>query len=96
VGQDELPWLVPPGTGESTFFITKKFAFNQVVRQGGAVDFYKRFFCPWRKIVNGFGHKFLTRATFTGDESGHIRFAQAQNVLLDFCYDVAFTHDSLI
>ena len=46
--------------------------------------------------MNGLGHKFFACATFTGDENGYIRFAQAQNVLFDLCDGVALTYDSFV
>ena len=61
-------FMLGVGTGKSTFFVTKKFAFEQGFAKSGTVNNYKRFIFACRFIMNGFCNKLLTYTAFSCDE----------------------------
>ena len=58
--------------GECAALVTEEFAFEQLFRNGGAIDREKRLLISIAVMINGAGNKLLARAAFTGDERGRI------------------------
>ena len=56
--------------GERAAFVAEQFAFQQVFRDGGAIDRDKRGFGARAVLVDGAGDQFLARAGFAPDEHG--------------------------
>ena len=65
-----LTWRRFGGTGKSTLFITKKFTFEQIVRNGGTVNGNKPFLLALRTLMNASRQDLLAGSTFTQQHGG--------------------------
>ena len=72
MGLFELARLVLQRAGKGSFDVPEKLAFDELFRNGGAVDFYKRLLGALAVIVQRVGHQFLSRAAFAVDEHAAI------------------------
>ena len=61
------------GTCESAFFVTEKFAFHKIFREGCAVERYKRLVFTRRKLHNCTSDHLFTRTATTANKHGRIR-----------------------
>jgi hypothetical protein len=55
-------------SGESALFVSKKFAFEQVKRDGSTIQLHERAPAPWADIVNGAGDQLLTCTRLSEDQ----------------------------
>ena len=68
MGQLKAPQTVGHGPGEGTFAMTEEFAFNQVTRNGPAIDGHKGP-CGSRPLcMQRLRHQLFARPTLTGDQ----------------------------
>jgi len=65
IGQFETADFLCYGTGEGAFFVAEKLAFQQIQRNGGAIQLYKRTSAARADVVNGARNQFLARACFS-------------------------------
>jgi hypothetical protein len=70
VGQFEQSRLGTVGSAESSFFIAKQFAFNEMLGQSRAVDINPGLAVTVGVFVNAAGDKFFAAAGFPGYEDG--------------------------
>jgi hypothetical protein len=70
VGHFKEARLLGIGPAEGAFFITKKLAFHQVLRDGRAVNVNQRAVAAQRKVVDGVRDHLLARAGFTHNQHG--------------------------
>ena len=70
MGQLKAPKTVGYGTREAAFAVTKQLAFNQLTRYSATVDGHKRRAGARALGMQGLGHQFFARPTFTSDQSG--------------------------
>ena len=70
VGQLETAFALVERAGERTLFVAEEFAFNEVFRDGGAVDLDEWSIGPRALAVEGAGDEFLSGAAFAGDQDG--------------------------
>src|ERR1700739_639625 len=73
VGQLETANLLCYGTGECASLVAKKLAFQQIERNGGAIQLYKRAPEPRAQTVNCACNQLFARACFSLDKNGGIR-----------------------
>src|SRR5205814_10046362 len=66
-GADEAG-LIAVGAGEGAAAMAEQMAFEELARNGGAVDGDERFLRAVGEGMNGAGEDFLAGAAFTGDE----------------------------
>src|SRR4029077_16655510 len=72
IGQFHAPDFLTDRTGESAFFMTKQFAFEQTCWNGGAIQLYKRpLFAP-APVVDRAGNQFLSGSGFAEEQDGRI------------------------
>ena len=64
------------GAGEGALFMAEKFAFQEVFRNGGAVDADVIVLAPLAQTVQGAGDEFLARAAFAQDQNGGVGRAE--------------------
>jgi len=69
MSQLELAHFALGGAGKGAGFKSKEFTFEQMVRDRGAVDFYKRAICPAARTVDAMGKQFLARSAFSGNQN---------------------------
>ena len=72
------------GPGEGPHFMAEELAFEQVPRQGAAVDRHERLVAAAAGLVDNPGQEFLTRARFSVNEHVGVVFGH----LLDGAHDV--------
>ena len=58
------------GIGESSLLMTKKFVFQQVFRNGGAIDGFERPLSPLTVLVQGIGDRIFSNAAFSNEKYG--------------------------
>ena len=68
MGQLEATETVGHGTGEGALAVTKQLAFDQLSRDGPAVDGHKGTTGAGSLGMQGLGHQFFARAAFAGDQ----------------------------
>ena len=68
VRQLESAQTVGHGTGVGDFAMTEKFAFDQIARDGPAVDGHKRTAGAGALGMQGLGHQFFARAAFASHQ----------------------------
>ena len=66
--QLESAQTVGHGPREGTFAVTEQFAFDQLARDGTAVDGHKGAACARALGMQGLGHQFFAGATFASDQ----------------------------
>ena len=72
------------GTGERAFFVAEEFAFQQIFRNGTAVD-GDHFLLPPRAVfVHRLGDEFLAGAAFAGDQNRRVRAGDAADEFENF------------
>ena len=64
------PSRLVSGAGERALFVAEKLAFDEVFRNGGAIDFDERGVGARALAVKGAGHQFLAGAAFARDQHG--------------------------
>src|SRR5258706_9234915 len=74
---------------ERAAFVTEQFAFQQVLRDGRAIDCDKRGFGARAMLVDGAGDKFFARPRFAPDEDGDGPGGDAANFLVDVLHRAA-------
>ena len=72
VGHLEQPDAMLVGPGERPLAMAEQLAFDQVLRQGAAIDRHQRHFRPQALIVQRPGDQFLARARLAHDQHGRI------------------------
>ena len=72
VCQFHKPFLGTGGAGEGAFFVTEKLGFQQVFRNGAAVDLHEGLLCPGALLVYLPDHDFLSGAGLAADQKIHI------------------------
>ena len=73
----ELSWFAAYSSGEGAFFVAEEFAFEQIFRDGGAVDFDEGAGGAVRVLMDGVGDEILADAAFAAEENGGIRGSDA-------------------
>ena len=73
LGLLESPRMTGAGTGESTFFVTEKFALDQLLRDRRHVDRDEGAVAAFAKIMERTSDQFLARARFATDEDTQVR-----------------------
>ena len=73
VREFETPFALRLGSRERTFFVSEKLAFNQVLRNGGAIQFYERGVGPGALAIERSRDQFLSRAAFARDQDCRLR-----------------------
>ena len=76
VGHLEAADALRHRAGEGAFFVAEKFAFEQVLRDGGAIDLDQRARGARAPGVDDVGQHFLADAAFAGDEHAALRRRQ--------------------
>ena len=61
------------GSGERTSFVTKKLTFQQIQRNGSAIELYERTPVPRAEVVNRARDQLLAGASFSLDKNSGIR-----------------------
>ena len=74
---------------ERAAFVAEQFAFQQVLRDGGAVDRDKRRLGAGAVLVDGAGDQFLARPGFAPDEHGDGLGGDAADFLADVLHRAA-------
>jgi hypothetical protein len=72
VGFLDAAEFLADGAGEGAFFVAEQFAFEEVFRDGGAVDADVIVLAAQAQAVQGAGDQFLARAAFAEDEDGGV------------------------
>ena len=70
VGKLETAFAFGDGAGERAFLMAKKFAFDKIFRNGGAIELDEGGAGALALTIEGAGDKFLAGAAFAGDEDG--------------------------
>src|SRR5208282_333882 len=69
VGEFEFAGLAGGGSGERSFFVAEKFALQQILGDGGAVDFYKWTGSAARFFVDGAGDEIFANSALSAQEN---------------------------
>src|SRR6266849_6975912 len=69
VGQLETANLLRDGSGEGASLVAKELTFQQIQRDGSAIQFYKRASAPRAEVMNRARDQFLSSAGFTLDKN---------------------------
>src|SRR5690606_27406448 len=77
-------------------FMTKQFAFQKVVRDGGDVDGHKFPAGAGGKLVDGAGHQLLATTAFAGDHDGGVGTGDAVDHFEHFLHRWGTSDDSLL
>jgi len=67
-----LPGFLLRGPGERALLVAEELRFDQLLRDGGAVDLDERLPGPQAMGVDGPGHELLARAALPVDEDGGV------------------------
>ena len=62
MGSLKFAFLIKRGAGERAFAVTEEFAFDQLFRNGSAIQFDERTFLAEALRVNGMRHELFARA----------------------------------
>ena len=73
MGEFEPPLALGHRAGECALFVAKKFAFDQIFRNRGAIDFDKRRIVPGTLTIQRARHQFLAGAAFARNQHGRLR-----------------------
>ena len=73
--------LVVDGAGESAALVAEKFGFEQIFRQGAAIDWHEGCKLPPAVEVQRPGDQFLAGAAFPQNQNGALRVSHALNHL---------------
>jgi len=84
------------GPGEGTFFVTEEFAFEEIFRNGRAIDGKERTVVPRAVLVDGPGDEFLPRAAFAGDHDGGIAVRNAPDHFENLLHGGGLTDDAVL
>ena len=79
--------------GKRTLFMTKKFALEQSVRQGGTVDLEKRAAGPRRLLIKILSNNFLTYTAFTTNQDVESRIRHMADQIPDSFDGLADAND---
>ena len=60
------------GSGEGAFLMAKQLAFQEIFRNGPAINGNKRALLPQAVSMNGAGDQALSSAALSGDENGNV------------------------
>ena len=82
----ELADALRKRAGERALLVAEELAFQQVFRDGGAVDGDERFALPRAVLENGARDEFLARAAFAGDENGRAGRRDLADELVDLLH----------
>ena len=89
VRQLESPRLRRDGAGEGPFLVAEEFAFDEILRDGGAVDLDEGLLFPGALPVDGAGDQLLARPRLPGDEHGGRRGRYLADDLVDLGHAAA-------
>jgi hypothetical protein len=92
----ELADALRGGAGERAAFVAEQFAFEQLLRDGRAIDGEERLGVAFAVMIDGAGDEFLTRAAFAGDERGGIGSGDLADEFEDLLHRFAATDDALL
>src|SRR5262249_40810357 len=84
------------GAGERAFDVAEQLGFDQLFRQGGAVDLDELFFRPQRIEVEGVGDQLLAGAGFADDQHVSVALSDAFNSLVDHLHRLRRADDARI
>ena len=65
----ELADALQGGAGEGAAFVAEEFAFQQLLRDGGAIDGQERLLAAVAVMIDGARDQFLARAALAGDKA---------------------------
>ena len=83
------------GTGECTAFVPEQFAFQQVFRNGAAVDGNKRLLGAWPEVMYRPRHGFLAGAAFAQQQDRNVGGCDPLNITAGFQHARAGGDDAL-
>ena len=82
----ELADAAAVGAGEGALLVAEQLAFQQVLRDGGAVEGQERCFAPGAVLVDGPGDQFLAGAALAGDQHGDVLGRDAADGLVHLAH----------
>ena len=78
---------------EGPFFVAEEFAFEELLRNGRAVDRNKRLIGPWRFIMDRPGDEFLAGAALSGNKHARVALRNGLDQVEYLLHDIAFTYN---
>jgi hypothetical protein len=93
VRQLESPQTVSHGPREGAFAVTEQFAFDQLARDGPAIDGHKRAASAGALGMQGLGHQFFASAAFARDQGCRRRRRQGLDELAQKLRRSALSND---
>ena len=95
VRQLKTPFLVPDRSGEGTFDVAEKLAFEQTFGQGRAVDRNEQGTLAVTLVVNGLGHELLADAAFALNQNRKVAGRKLDDFGKKFAHGQLTTDDVL-
>src|SRR5262245_30201874 len=92
----DQPLSVLNGAGERAFDVAEQLGFDQLFRQGGAVDLDELFFRAQRIEMEGVGDQLLTGARFADDQHVGVALGDAFDSLVDHLHRLRRADDARI
>src|SRR3569833_257514 len=93
VSQLEFADASVDGAREGAFFMSEQFAFDQVGREGSAVDLYHQLLSARRCIMDGPGYQLFARTCFTQHQHRSIGWRHYRDQTVYFLHSLAVAVD---
>ena len=84
------------GAGERASLVTKKFALQQILRDGGAVNCDKGLVCAFAVVIDGASNQFLASTAFAGDQGGGLGSGKLADELKDLLHFLTSSNNPYI